>query len=467
MAAASSYYCRWVLLRAACCAVAITGWGNFGQLAAAEALADALQPKVGSLLFVPRDVYNSERPVGEVSAAARDAATAAFEAARSAVADGDVSLALQHACRTVALDSNHADARRLLGYQRVGEQWAGKYAQHMLKSGHVWNRQYGWIKAEHAAKYDEGLRPWGKRWITVAEDAQRHADIEHGWTVRTDHFQVVTNVDRAAAADLAVRLESLYQLWRQLFGDFALSAAELQARLDGKQNDGFLRRPMKVVYHRNRDEYNAALVRRQPQIAMSLGIYFDGQRESHFFAGEEQDPGTIAHEAVHQFFYESTPKPTRHLASTANAWAVEGVACYFESLVELHPTSDRSPEGAVVRAFTIGTPEAGRIPAARHRRMADNFYVPLAELSALGITDLQQRPDIAPLYSQSAGLASFFIDGNEGAYRRPFRELLQLIYAGRDDAVSLADLTGQSDGQLDRQYLEFMESLPVTAVLAP
>ena len=45
-----------------------------------------------------------------------------------------------------------------------------------------------------------------------------------------------------------------------------------------------------------------------------------------------QDPGTIAHEAVHQFFYESAPKATRHLGGTANAWAVEGVACYFESL---------------------------------------------------------------------------------------------------------------------------------------
>ena len=428
-------------------------------LAAAPVSAAEPGPKIGSLLFVPSDVYNSEVPAKEPSTAAKTAATAAFEKARAAVAAGEVSEALQHACRAVALDPDHADARRLLGYQRVGDQWAGKYAQHMLKTGNVWSREHGWIKSDHAAKYDAGLRPWGQKWITVAEDAERHADINHGWTVRTDHFQVITNVDRAAAAELAIRLETYYQLWRQLFGEFALTSAELQARLDGKETDGFLRRPMKVVYHRNREEYNGALIRRQPQIAMTNGIYFDRERESHFFAGDDQDLGAIAHEAVHQFFYESAPKPTRHLTATANAWAVEGVACYFETLKE-QPT-DVGP------AYTVGTPDAGRVQAARHRRIVDNFYVPLAELDALGVLDLQQRPDIAPLYSQSAGLASFFIDGRDGEYRRPFRELLRLIYAGKDQPGSLPELAGQNAGELDREYQQFMESLPVTAVLAP
>jgi hypothetical protein len=440
---------RWFLLIAGCVA-----------FAAAPAFAEAPGAgRPGSLLFVPSDVYNSAAAPAEASPAAKAAAIAAFEEARAAVAAEDVSLALQHACRAVALDPNHADARRLLGYQRVGDQWAGKYAQHMLKSGHTWSREHGWIKADYAAKYDEGLRPWGKNWITVAEDAERHADVEHGWTVRTDHFQVITNVDRAAAADLAIRLESYYQLWRQLFGEFALTPVELQARLDGKETDGFLRRPMKVVYHRNRQEYNDALIRRQPQIGMTNGIYFDRERESHFFAGDDQDAGAIAHEAVHQFFYESAPQPTRHLTATANAWAVEGVACYFETLTE-QPTE-------IGMAYTVGTPDAGRIQAARHRRIVDNFYVPLAELDALGVLDLQQRPDIAPLYSQSAGLASFFIDGREGEYRRPFRELLRLIYAGRDKAGSLPELAGRNAGELDREYQQFMESLPVTAVLAP
>jgi hypothetical protein len=430
-----------------------------GAAARAETIADARvsgAPRVGSVLFVPSDIYNA----GGGRRADRAAADAAFKLAREAVEAGNVSAALRHACHAVSLDSDHAEARRLLGYQRVGEHWAGKYAQRMLETGHVWRREFGWVKADHVGNFEQGLRPWGSRWISVEEDAQRHVSIDRGWTVRTDHFLITTNIDRAAGVELATRLETLYQLWRQLFGEFALTASELKGRLEGKQATGFKRQPFRVIYHRSRDEYNEELLRRQPQIAITLGIYFDAQRECHFFAGEDQDAGTIAHEAVHQFFYESAPRPTRSLGATANAWALEGVACYFESLADREDTSGG-------RAFSIGSPEAGRLPAARHRRVVDNYYVPLAELSALGMTDLQQRPDIARLYSQSAGLAAFFIDYKGGVYRQAFRELLRLAYAGRDQADTLAELTGRNYGELDREYQAFMEGLPAAGAVAP
>ncbi|HMO85662.1 MAG TPA: hypothetical protein PKC18_12175, partial [Lacipirellulaceae bacterium] len=246
-----------------------------------------------------------------------------------------------------------------------------------------------------------------------------------------------------------------YQIWRQLFGELAATREELQARLDGKEAGEFVRKPFRVLYHRNRQEYNDALRRRQGQIEMTLGIYFDQQRESHFFAGDEQDPGTVAHEAVHQFFYESTPRAARRLAVTANAWAVEAAACYFESLASVGP-----------RVYALGAADAGRLQAARHRRVVDDFYVPLAELSALGMTDLQQRSDLPRIYSQSAGLASFLIDGADGRYRGAFRELLAAIYAGRDNQDTLAELTGRTYQELDREYLQYMQDLPAVAVLA-
>jgi hypothetical protein len=414
----------------------------------------------GVVLFVPSDIYHPAAPqgVGDATVGAE-----ALAQAQAAVAAGDVSAALRHASRAAAFDPNNAAARRLLGYQRVGDQWAGGYAQRMLKSGQTWDREFGWTKAADLAKFKEGKRPYAGRWISAEEDARRHATIERGWAVRTDHFLVTTNIDRAAGVDLATRLETLYQLWQQLFGEFAATPDELKARLAGKQDVGFLQKPFHVVYHRNREEYNQALRRDQPRIDVTLGIYFDRKRESHFFAGPDQDPGTIAHEAVHQFFFESSPRPTRHLAATANVWAVEGVACYFESLVE----RDAKGKGLAGRCFTLGTPEAGRLPAARYRRVHDNFYVPLAELSVLGMLDLQQRPDVAKLYSQSAGLASFFIDYHNGVYRGAFRRLLAAIYDGRDSPDALAKFAGRRDEQLDGEYLEYMQSLPETAVIAP
>jgi hypothetical protein len=422
--------------------------------ALASLRAHAQQPQLGSLLFVPSDIYNTTDAAPPVLDAA--AAQNAFEQARQAVADGRVSDAFRHASAAVTLDPNHADARRLLGYQRVGDAWAGGYAQRMLATGNTWSREFGWVRSKDLPRYEEGRRPARGRWVTPEDDARLHDTIDRGWAIRTDHFLVTTNIDRAAGVELAIRLETLFQLWRQLFGEFAATADELQARLDGKETAGYLRKPFRVRYHRSRAEYNDALRRQQPQIETTLGIYFDATRESHFFAGPDQDPGTIAHEAVHQFFYESAPRPARRLATVANVWAVEGVACYFESL---------QPKGA--SAFTIGAPDAGRLQAARYRRVVDGYYVPLAELSALGLTDLQERPDLPRLYSQSAGLASFLIDGVNGGHRDAFRELLAAIYAGRDAADTLEQAAGVPFEQLDREYAEYMQGLPVTAVITP
>jgi len=397
-------------------------------------------PAVGELLFVAQDVYSTlavsdDQPVNHAQA------DQFFQRARDACEQGNIGASLQWAARALHEDPDHAGARRVLGYRNVGGQWAGGYAARRIERGELWHPRFGWIRSADVARHEAGERPLGKRWISAEEDARRHAKIDNGWHIRTDHFQVVTNHSREAAARLATRLETLHQIWRQLFGEFYLTKAELLGRLDGKEVSGYRRKPFHVVYYRTRGEYNAALRRQQPRIAMTLGIYFDTTHTSHFFAGPEQDAGTIYHEAVHQLFQESS-RSARNVGALANAWVVEGVACYFESLVE-----HSGPNGG--RYFTIGTAEAGRLPAARHRRLVDNYYVPLADLSVLGATDLQRREDVARLYSQSAGLTTFFMHYQGGVYRRQFGNLLRRLYA----------LIGVGYAKLDRQYQEFMEQL--------
>ena len=291
----------------------------------------------------------------------------------------------------------------------------------------------------------------GKRWITAEDDARRHATIDDGWRVRTDHFQVTTDHSRKAAAELAARLEGIYQAWLQLCGAYFIEPAELEKRFEGKESSSYRSKPFQVIYYRTRAEYNDALIRQQPRVGMTLGIYFDAMRTSHFFAGEDQDPGTLTHEAVHQFFQEST-KSVRNVGGLANAWIIEGIACYFESL-----TPTKLAEG--LQAFAIGTPNTGRLPAAYQRAIVDGYYVPLEELCQLGTTDLQRRADIARLYSQSAGLATFFMHYHDGVYRPALMEFLRLVYAGRDKPTTLQELTGVSFAELDSQYREYLQSL--------
>ncbi len=409
----------------------------------------------GELLFVASDVYSAAEKSSEtnLSPERQQRAEECFRQARAACEQGHVGAALRWATQTVAFDPNHEAARRVLGTRRVGDTWAGAYAAKRLASGEIWNMRFGWIRAEDVSRYEAGERRHGGRWISAEKDAQIHRTIKKGWQIRTDHFRVVTNHDREDASGLAVRLERLYQLWRQLFGGFYIEGPELLKRFDGKQVSGYRSKPFRVVYYGSRNEYNATLRRQQPRIGMTLGIYFDTSNTSHFFAGPEQDPGTIYHEAVHQLFYESA-RSSHEVGAKANAWILEGVACYFESLQE-------HEDASMGQFYSLGTVGAGRLPAARFRLLKSDYYVPLAELSALGMKGLQNRKDLPRLYSQSAGLATFLLHGQQGKYRPALVKLLRLIYTGRDKPTSLQQLAGCDFAVLDRQYRDFLENLPV------
>lgn len=413
-----------------------------------EETAQSQQLVHGELLYVASDIYS---PVGDEISPDQEQAGALFEKSKHACQQGDIGLALQWATRAVHADPNHADARRVLGYRKVGKQWAGSYAARRIERGETWHPKFGWIRPKDLSRWEAGERPNGRRWITAEEDARRHADIDNGWQLRTDHFLVTTNHSLEAAADFATRLEKLYRIWHQMFGGFYLEKDSLLRRYDGEEISGYRSRPFRVNYHRSREQYNSLLVSKQPRIGMSLGIYFDRDRTSHFFAGPDQDAGTIYHEAVHQFFQESTPA-ARKVAGLSNAWLVEGIACYFESLAE-HDDPDAG------KFYSLGTPSAGRLPAAVHRRLVNDYYVPLEELCALGTSDLQRRNDIARLYSQSAGLATFLVHGKGDTYRPALVRLLKLIYKGRDTADSLEKVTGRTFAELDEEYLEFLREM--------
>ena len=88
--------------------------------------------------------------------------------------------------------------------------------------------------------------------------------------------------------------------------------------------------------------------------------------------------------------------------------------------------------------YTLGGANAGRMPAARHRLLEDDFYVPLAELVRAGhATTCSTTRGSPQLYSQSAGLADFFMHDGGGRYREALVRYLEAIYAGRATATTL------------------------------
>jgi hypothetical protein len=439
----------------------------------------------GSILFVAPDEYS---PVAQTSASpSRESrieyAGKLFVLARRAAEAGQLSLAFQWATETLREDPEHSDARRVLGYEKRDGQWLTPYGVRMADAGKQWHATFGWVAAEHVARFEKGERPFGSRWVSSEEDAARHREMKNGWQVRTDHFLVTTNHSLGAAVELASRLERLHQVWRQLFAGFYMTENEVRRLFAGERQARKRVRPFRVYYHRDRQQYADALRKYQPRIAETLGIYFAELTAAHFFATDVatapravpagsavaakrsdnatgEPPvatatvppfATMHHEAVHQLFQETKPS-VRGVGELANFWITEGVATYFETLREHH-------DPAMGLYFTIGEPDTGRLPAAKER-LAERFYVPLAELTKFGKLDMQRHAEVSKLYSQSSGLAAFLMDGEDGRYREALVRYLAAVYAGRDNERSLAEEAGADYSRLDAAYCKHVESLP-------
>ena len=181
-----------------------------------------------------------------------------------------------------------------------------------------------------------------------------------------------------------------------------------------------------------------------PNIGISIGFYFAKKRTAYFFAGRDSDDRTIYHEATHQLFGQA-----RRVSPTAgdkgNFWIVEGIAMCMESLHR---------EGGY---FVLGGLEDSRMNAARYHLLKGDFYIPFAEMIAYGQERFQADPKIAMLYSQSAAMANFLLYYDGGRYRDALVAYLNAVYSSRDDSGTLAQLTGTSLAELERQYRAFMK----------
>ncbi|MBX7165745.1 MAG: DUF1570 domain-containing protein [Pirellulales bacterium] len=388
--------------------------------------------------------------------AARDRqADALFALARRAIGLGQTSLAYRLVLNTLRENPDHEAARKLLGQRRSGRRWATPYEVRKAAAKQVWDDRFGWLPADRLARYEQGERFHRGRWISAAEDARLHADILHSWQVETEHYLVITNHQLESGARLAARLERLYDVWQQTFASYTVTQEQLARGLEGQ---GSARRgatpSLRVVYFRDREEYVTALRPAQPNIEITIGIYFGSTKTAYFFADEEQDDATLDHEATHQLFSE-TRATSDEPGLRDNFWIIEGIALYMESLVE--------HDGYA----TLGGPDNVRLQAARQRLLGDGFYVPLAELTRFGRDQLQHDERIAMIYSQASGLAHFLMHAEAGRYREALVRYLLAVYGGQAGPETLAELTGQSYAELDQQYRAFLQALPDVTLKSP
>jgi len=378
----------------------------------------------------------------------RDQADAMFQIARRAIRTNRASLAFDLIVTALHEDPDHKPIRQILGYQPYRAEWRSAYEVNKLRRGQVWHERFGWLPRNHVRRYEEGERYYRGRWISAEEDARAHRHINFGWDVETEHYTVRTNLSIEAGVELGRQLERLYDVWKQLFICYYATEEQVAALFAGSARRPRFQLPRHaVVYFRDRDDYNRSLKPAFPNVEISIGVYADGPRRAYFFAGDEYEQRTLHHEATHQLFHESR-RVAPAVGRDRNFWIIEGIALYMESL--------REEDGY----YVLGGFDDDRMQAARYRLLVDDFYVPLAELTSYGMDDVKHDPRIATLYSQAAGLTNFLVHNDGGRYRDALVDYLTAVYSGTDTPDTLAQLTGTSYDELDKQYRQFMEQGP-------
>lgn len=374
--------------------------------------------------------------------------------ARQAIAAGNVGVAWQLVHETAEYDSDHAPARKVLGFVRQGNEWVSPFEAVMLRQQQVWHDRFGWLPRDHVARYERGERRFSGNWISEKKEEELRRDFSRGWDVRTDHFRIRTNHSLERGVEVARKLEDFHQLFFQVLAGFFTSREQARKLIEGASKPPQPPEPFDVFYFRSRAEYVAYLkTRTNQQVEITNGMFFPSTGVAYFFDDPEAvDPdATLYHEATHQILSGARPKADQ-IGSSANFWLVEGIACYMESF--------RRDGEATEARFSVGRPDHKRLLAARANLLDDNYFIPLDELAALGMNEFQRHPQIRKNYSQSAALTHFFMHYDSGRYREALVEHLSDLYSTSSRRpVRLADLIGLPAVDLDGQYRDYMAEL--------
>lgn len=377
-----------------------------------------------------------------------------YALSRQAANAGHVGFALDLIREVVRHDSDHVQARKILGFVRSGDEWVSAFEAQMIKDRKVWTDEFGWLPKDHVARYERGERYYRRQWMGAAKEAELRREFVNAWEIRTEHYLVKTNHSLERGVVLAKKLEDFHGLFFQMMAGFFNSTAEVQQLFAGgnaKPLAGDARRNV-VHYYRTREEYIAVLKPETKQpIEITKGIYFPtNQIAFFFFDPESEDESTLYHEATHQLLSGSRPKNIE-VGVKSDFWIIEGIACYMESFQR---------DGS---RFSVGDPGTQRLQAARTHFVKDDYYVPLRDFTRMGMTAFQTAKEIRKNYSQGAALTHFFMHYDDGRYREALIEHLSQIYsptkAVRENPDSLADLTGVEDEVLDGQYAEYIRQL--------
>lgn len=348
-------------------------------------------------------------------------------------------------------DSDYGRARTLLGYEQYGDEWVTPFAAKKLRDRFVWHDRFGWLPALHVERYEKGERFYRNRWHSAQKEAELRRQWVHAWEIETDNYLLKTNVSLEEGVELAKKLEIFHEWFQRAFPAFFNTPAQLKVLFGAANRRRRVKRsPYVVHYYRDKEVYVRRLIKKNPQIAITNGIYTPDERISHFYVDPNSDiESTVYHEATHQILFELNPKP-RQIANNEHFWIIEGFACYIESF---RPLAD---------GISIGNPDYVRFFFAQHNLIEDGFFVPLERFASLSKNAYQTPMHISERYSQASGLVHFYMHYKNGLYRDAMIDHFAALYRPTDPVFRIGGMdqfTGVPYAKLSQQYREYITGL--------
>jgi hypothetical protein len=254
-------------------------------------------------------------------------------------------------------------------------------------------------------------------------------------SLRTDHYEIRTDLDRDLATDLAQRLEAMYR--------------EYSARLVDFRAAGGSEPVFQVYLYAEKSGYAELTGNRLPN---SGGAYMAGRNVlAAFLEGQGRDAlrRTLQHEAFHQFALTT-------ISPDLPVWLNEGMAQYFE-------------EGIWTgRGFVVG-----QVPPRRLRQlradMSAHRLTPFRKFLSYSLDEWNKNlasdaETGATQYNQAWAMVHFLVHGANGndTYRRRLITMLKLIHGGTsgDDAFRRA-FSDNIEGFQSR-FIDYANSLAAT-----
>jgi hypothetical protein len=222
-------------------------------------------------------------------------------------------------------------------------------------------------------------------------------------TLRTQHYQIRTDLDEDLAKELGQRMDMMFGEYQRRLADFAVNR-EFQM--------------LDVYLFRRKEDYMAYTVNRFPNTG---GVFMAGRVNAlaAFLEGQGRDAlkRTLQHEAFHQFAHNA-------ISPDLPIWLNEGMAQVFE-------------EGL----WTGEKFMLGQVPPRRLRQLKSDIEGDrLVEFRKfLTITPDEWSKTLAvdanrgaTQYNQAWAMTHYLIHGENGALRPRVIRLLQLIHAGTE-----------------------------------